>query len=198
MKRTRTSLLLSSLLVFNVTLLVAQRAPLRAPDVPFDPSPGDVVDQMLTLAGVHKGDVVYDLGCGDGRIVIAAAQRFGARGVGIDIDPKRITESRENARTAGVLDRVTFRNQDLFEANISQATVVTLFLWPEVNLKLRPKLWRDLKPGTRVVSYYWDMGDWAPEKQIGVKNGHAIYLWTIPPKGSPGAGGPPPDARGAR
>ena len=198
MKRTRTSLLLSSLLVFNVTLLVAQRAPLRAPDVPFDPSPGDVVDQMLTLAGVHKGDVVYDLGCGDGRIVIAAAQRFGARGVGIDIDPKRITESRENARTAGVLDRVTFRNQDLFEANISQATVVTLFLWPEVNLKLRPKLWRDLKPGTRVVSYYWDMGDWAPEKQIGVKNGHAIYLWTILPRRPSGPGGPPPDARGGR
>jgi SAM-dependent methyltransferase len=198
MRRTRTSLLLSSLLVFNVTLLVAQRAPLRAPDVPFDPSPGAVVDQMLTLAGVHKGDVVYDLGCGDGRIVIAAVQRFGARGVGIDIDPQRIAESRENARTAGVLDRVTFRNQDLFEAKISEATVVTLFLWPEVNLKLRPKLWRDLKPGTRVVSYYWDMGDWVPEKQIDVKNGHSIYLWTIPPKRSSGPVATTPDARGAR
>ena len=198
MRRTRTSLLLLSLLVFNATLVLAQQQRLRAPDVPFDPSPGDVVDQMLTLAGVHKGDVVYDLGCGDGRIVIAAVQRFGARGVGIDIDPQRIAESRESARTAGVLDRVTFRNQDLFEAKISEATVVTLFLWPEVNLKLRPKLWRDLKPGTRVVSYYWDMGDWVPEKQIDVKNGHSIYLWTIPPKRSSGPVATTPDARGAR
>ena len=186
MRRARMSLLLSSLLVFNATLLLAQREPLRAPDVPFDPSPEYVVDPMLKLAGVHEGDVVYDLGCGDGRIVIAAAQRFGARGVGIDIDPQRIKESLENAHTAGVLDRVTFRNEDLFEANIAQATVVTLFLWPEVNLKLRPKLWHDLKPGTRVVSYYWDMGDWAPEKQIEAGNGHSIYLWTIPPKRSPG------------
>jgi ribosomal protein L11 methylase PrmA len=154
--------------------------------VPFDPSPQSVVDQMLKLADVHEGDVVYDLGCGDGRIVIAAAKRFGARGVGIDIDPRRIEESMENARIAGVLDRVTFRNEDIFEANIAQATVVTLFLWPEVNLKLRPNLWRDLKPGTRVVSYYWDMGDWMPEKRIAARTGHSIYLWTIPSKRSPG------------
>lgn len=181
MKRINTPLLLGSLLVLSVTLPLAQQKPLRAPDVPFEPSPRHVVDQMLKLADVRKGDVVYDLGCGDGRIVIAAAQQFGARGVGIDIDPQRITESTENARAAGVLDRVTFRNEDLFEANIADATVVTLFLWPEVNLKLRAKLWRDLKPGTRVVSYYWDMGDWAPEKEIEV-DGHAIYLWTIPPR----------------
>jgi SAM-dependent methyltransferase len=181
MKRAKTSRLLCLLLILNVAFPLAQQKPLRAPDVPFDPSPRHVVDEMLKLADVRKGDVLYDLGCGDGRIVIAAAQQFGARGVGIDIDPQRIKESVENARMAGVLDRVTFRNEDLFEADIADATVVTLFLWPEVNLKLRPKLWRDLKPGTRVVSYYWDMGDWVPEKEIEV-DGHAIYLWTIPPK----------------
>jgi len=179
MTRARASFLLCSLLVLDGLLPLAQQKPLRAPDVPFDPSPRHVVDQMLKLADVHRGDVVYDLGCGDGRIVIAAAQQFGARGVGIDIDPQRIEESRENARKAGLLNRVTFRNEDLFEADIAEATVVTLFLWPEVNLKLRPKLLRDLKPGTRVVSYYWDMGDWVPEKQIPA-DGHAIYLWTIP------------------
>ena len=181
MKRAQTSFLLCLLLVFGTALPIAQQQALRAPDVPFDPSPRHVVEQMLKLAEVRKGDVVYDLGCGDGRIVIAAAQQFGARGVGIDIDPARIQESRENARAAGVLARVTFRNEDLFEAGIAQATVVTLFLWPEVNLKLRPKLRRELKPGTRVVSYYWDMGDWAPEKQIEV-DGHPIYLWTVPPR----------------
>jgi SAM-dependent methyltransferase len=185
MNRARTSLLLCSLLILYLAFPLAQRTPLRTPDVPFDPSPRHVVDLMLKLAEVRKGDVVYDLGCGDGRIVIAAAQRFGARGVGIDIDPQRIKESLENARTAGVLDRVTFRNEDLFEADIAHATVVTLFLWPEVNLKLRPKLWRDLKPGTRVVSYYWDMGDWVPEKQIEV-DGNPIYLWTIPARRPPG------------
>jgi SAM-dependent methyltransferase len=188
MSRTRTPFLLSALLIVSVSagLLLAQRTPQRSPDVPFEPTPPYIVDEMLKLAGVRKGDVVYDLGCGDGRIVIGAAQRFGARGVGIDIDPQRIKESLGNARAAGVLDRVSFRNEDLFEADIAQATVVTLFLWPEVNLKLRPKLWRDLKPGTRVVSYYWDMGDWAPEKQVDVKNGHSVYLWTIPPRRSPG------------
>jgi SAM-dependent methyltransferase len=184
MKRGRLPMLLGTAVVVCAALALAQQKPLRAPDVPFDPSPPHVVDQMLTLAAVHKGDVVYDLGCGDGRIVIAAA-RLGARGVGIDIDPQRIRESRENARAAGVRDRVTFRNEDLFEADIAGATVVTLFLWPEVNLKLRPKLWRDLKPGTRVVSYYWDMGDWTPEKQIDA-GGHWIYLWTIPPKSAQG------------
>jgi precorrin-6B methylase 2 len=170
-----------ALFLVAATRPLAQQQPLRAPDVPFDPSPHHVVAQMLKLADVRKTDVLYDLGCGDGRIVIAAAQTYGARGVGIDIDPQRIKESQENARAAGVTDRVTFRNEDLFEADISEATVVTLFLWPEVNLKLRPKLLADLKPGTRVVSYYWDMGDWQPEKQIEIE-GHSIYLWTIPPR----------------
>ena len=179
MKRAATLCLSWSLLLVYPALLPGLQKPLRAPDVPFDPSPHHVVEQMLKLADVRKGDVVYDLGCGDGRIVIAAAQQFGARGVGIDIDPQRIRESLENAREAGVTGRVRFRNEDLFEADISEATVVTLFLWPEVNLKLRQKLWRDLKPGTRVVSYYWDMGDWEPERRIPA-DGHEIYLWTIP------------------
>jgi tRNA A58 N-methylase Trm61 len=136
---------------------------------------------MLMLAGVHQGDVVYDLGCGDGRILIAASQLYGARGVGIDINPQRIKESLRNAREEGVLDHVTFRNEDLFGANISEATVVILFLWPEVNRELHSKLRRDLKPGTRVVSYYWEIGDWMPDKEIAV-DGRPIYLWTIPAK----------------
>ncbi len=165
-------------------MLLAQQTPLREPDVPFEPSPPRVVELMLKLAEVRKDDVVFDLGCGNGQIVITAAKAFGARGVGIDIDPQRIKESIDNARDAGVLDRVSFRNEDLFEASISQATVVTLFLWPEVNLKLRPKLLRELKPGTRVVSYIWDMGDWAPVKQIKVDDRRSVYLWIVP-SGSP-------------
>jgi SAM-dependent methyltransferase len=179
MKHARSSFLVCSIFALGVVTLPLQQKALRAPDVPFEPSPQSVVVQMLTLANVGTKDVVYDLGCGDGRIVITAAQKFGARGVGVDIDPDRIAESLENAKRAGVGSRVTFRNEDLFEADIREATVVTLFLWPEVNLKLRPKLLRDLKPGTRVVSYYWDMGSWVPEKQMEV-DGHPIYLWTVP------------------
>jgi len=137
---------------------------------------------MLNLAEVTKHDVVYDLGCGDGRVLIAAAQLHGARGVGIDIDPARIREAADNGRREGVVDRVTFLNQDLFTSDISDATVVTLFLWPKVNLRLRPKLLRELKPGTRVVSYYWDMGDWPPNRRIEV-NGDPIYLWIVPARG---------------
>ena len=159
---------------------VAQK-PLRPPDVRYEPSPPEVVRAMLELAGVTSRDVVYDLGCGDGRIVITAAREFRARGVGIDIDPRRIAESQENARKAGVTGRVVFRNEDLFEADIREATVITLYLWPWVNLKLRPKLLRELKPGTRVVSHSHDMGDWKPEREIEV-NGHKIYLWRIPPR----------------
>jgi len=161
----------------------ASAAPLRAPDVPFEPSPPEVVTQMLELAEVRPNDVVYDLGCGDGRIVIAAVKRYGARGVGIDIDPVRIRESIENARTAGVSDRTTFLNQDLFEASIAEATVVTLFLWPEVNLKLRPKLLHELRPGTRVVSFWHDMGDWKPDRVVATHvDGESprIYLWHVP------------------
>jgi SAM-dependent methyltransferase len=156
-----------------------QTTPLRAPDVRYDPSTPAHTQAMLQLAGVGKNDIVYDLGCGDGRVVIAAAKQFGARGVGIDIDPQLIRESEANARREGVSDRVKFRAEDLFEADIHEATVVTLYLWPSVNLKLRPKLWTDLKPGTRVVSNQHDMGDWKPEKTM-LADGHFIYLWTIP------------------
>ncbi|MCS7314337.1 MAG: class I SAM-dependent methyltransferase [Bryobacterales bacterium] len=161
--------------------LPAQQAPLRPPDVPYGASPPEVVRAMLELAGVTSRDVVYDLGCGDGRIVIAAAKEFGARGVGIDIDPERIAESRENARKAGVEDRVSFRNEDLFESDIREATVVTLYLGAWMNEKVRPKLLRELRPGTRVVSHGYDMGDWTPEKEVEL-DGHKIYLWRIPPR----------------
>jgi len=157
----------------------AQTAPKRQPDVWWEPTSDPVVTAMLKLAGVKKGDVVYDLGCGDGRIVIAAAKQFGARGVGIDIDPQRIAESNENARKAGVTSMVTFREEDLFEADFHDATVVTLFLWPSLNLKLRPKLLKDLKPGTRIVSHSHDMGDWPAERQETVE-GARIFLWTVP------------------
>ena len=143
------------------------------------PSPDSVVDAMLTLARVSAGDVVYDLGSGDGRIPIAAAKRYGAFGVGIEIDAKLNREAADNAKKAGVADRVRFLTQDLFETDISQATVVTLFLLPRVNQELIPKLKRELRPGTRIVSHQFDMGEqWPPEKSQDV-NGLMIYLWTI-------------------
>jgi SAM-dependent methyltransferase len=147
-------------------------------DVPFVPTPADAVAAMLKLAGVRKDDLVYDLGSGDGRIVIAAARR-GARGVGIDIDPARIAEGERNARAAGVASRVRFVRQDLFDADLGDATVVTLYLLPRVNQRLRPKLLAELKPGTRVVSYGFDMGDWAPERTVEIGSS-MLYLWVIP------------------
>jgi SAM-dependent methyltransferase len=149
-------------------------------DVPYEPSSEEVVRAMLEIAHVDKDDLVYDLGCGDGRIVIAAAQKAGARGVGVDLDPERIKESLENARKAKVTDRVQFLQQDLFQTDIGQATVVMLYLWPEVNLKLRPKLLRALKPGTRVVSHSHNMGSWEPDQTITVPQGHNVYFWVIP------------------
>ncbi len=169
------------LLVLTVAAAYAvaqEPKPLHSPDVVFVPTPPEVVEGMLKLAKVTKNDVVYDLGSGDGRIVIAAARDFGARGVGIDIDPQRIKEARENAQQAGVTDRVTFRNEDLFQADIKPATVVTLYLLSSLNVKLRPKLWKELKPGTRVVSQTFDMGDWQPDQEIDV-DGRTVYLWTI-------------------
>jgi ubiquinone/menaquinone biosynthesis C-methylase UbiE len=154
-------------------------APTRMPDVIFVPTPQDVVDAMLKLAKVGPNDVLYDLGSGDGRIPIAAAKTYGARGVGIDIDPERIREANENARTSGVADKVRFLNQDLFTTNISEATVVTLYLLPSLNLKLLPKLNRELKPGTRVVSHAFDMGESKPIAMQNI-NGRTIYYWTIP------------------
>ncbi len=161
--------------------LRAQKAPVRHPDVRYEPSTPEQVQEMLRLAGVKKSDIVYDLGSGDGRIVIAAAKEYGARGVGIDIDPQRTDEAEANAKAAGVTRLVKFRTDDLFEANVSEATVVMLYLWPWINLKLRPKLLKELKPGTRIVSHYHDMGDWPPEKKIEV-GGHFIFLWTVPPQ----------------
>jgi SAM-dependent methyltransferase len=134
---------------------------------------------MLELAEVTERDLVYDLGSGDGRVPIAAARDFGARAVGIDIDPRLIAQSNANARKAGVADRVTFRNEDLFEADFSDATVVTLFLYPDVNMKLRPRLLKTLRPGTRVVSHWHSMGDWRPQETIQVE-GRPIYLWIVP------------------
>jgi tRNA G37 N-methylase Trm5 len=153
----------------------------KAKDVPYVPTPQTVVDKMLEIAAVTKDDVVYDLGSGDGRIVITAAKKYGVRGVGVDIDPERIREANANAVLAGVADRVKFLEQDLFKTDLKEASVVTLYLLPEVNLRLRPKLWSELKPGTRVVSHAFDMGDWLPEQKVEVE-GKTIYFWVIPKK----------------
>ncbi|HEV2763660.1 MAG TPA: class I SAM-dependent methyltransferase [Pyrinomonadaceae bacterium] len=163
-----------------------QTGPMGKRDVPYVPTPEPVVNEMLSLAKVSKGDVVYDLGCGDGRLVITAVKKFGARkGVGVDIDPVRVRESNENAQKAGVTDRVKFVEQDLFETDFSEATVVTLYLLPDVNLRLRPKLLKELKPGTRIVSHAFDMGDWKPEKVVTVEpGGQTIYFWTVPASGA--------------
>jgi tRNA A58 N-methylase Trm61 len=158
----------------------ATPAPSRTPDVIYVPTPQEVVVGMLKLAKVGPGDVVYDLGSGDGRIPITAVKEFGAaRAVGIDIDPQRINEANANAKTAGVTDRVRFLNQDLFTSDFRDATVVTLYLLPTLNVKLRPKLWAELKPGTRVVSHSFDMGDWVPEQTVQIA-GKNIFFWTIP------------------
>lgn len=168
------------MLVFLMLLVLAPEAqtPPRAPDVPFIPTPPEVVSAMLDLAGVTPGDVLYDLGSGDGRVVIEATRKYGVRGVGIDIDPARIAEATENARRAGVADKVTFIEADLFEADISPASVVTLFLLPTLNVKLQPRLLRELKPGARIVSHAFDMGDWNADREM-IVGGRHIYLWTI-------------------
>jgi SAM-dependent methyltransferase len=157
---------------------VAPRA--RAPEVPYVPTPQVVVERMLEIANVGSNDIVYDLGSGDGRIPITAVRRFNAqRAVGVDINPERVREANENAQQANVTDRVEFREQDLFETDLSGASVVTLYLLPDVNLRLRPKLLRELKPGSRIVSHSFDMGDWEPEKTEQVE-GRTIYYWTVP------------------
>jgi|SRR5690606_1687092 SAM-dependent methyltransferase len=150
----------------------------RRPDVIFVPTRDAVIEAMLDTAGVGPNDIVYDLGCGDGRIVVAAAKR-GARAVGIDIDPQRIVEARQRAADEGVTDKVTFLEQDLFQSDIREATVVTLYLLPTLNVKLRPMLMEQLRPGTRIVSHDFDMGDWKPEKTVEA-DGKTVYFWTIP------------------
>ena len=160
--------------------LLAQDAP--APpslDVPYVPTPQQVVDRMLALARVNKSDVLYDLGCGDGRIVVTAAKEYGARCTGIDLDPTRIAEAKENARKAGVEKQVNFKVGDLFETDLSNASVVTLYLLPSINTKLRPRLWQQLKVGSRVVSHAFDMGTEWPAEKTETVDGRTIYYWTI-------------------
>ena len=168
--------------LFCATAAVAQTAATpaepRRPDVIFVPTPEEVVEEMLKVANVTGKDVLYDLGSGDGRIPITAAKKFGTRGIGVDIDPERIKEANENLKNSGVGDKVKFIQGDLFEMDLTPATVITLYLLPALNLKLRPKLLK-LKPGTRIVSHDFDMGDWKPEKtvKVGTRN---VYFWTIP------------------
>ncbi|BAY59185.1 hypothetical protein NIES2135_60620 (plasmid) [Leptolyngbya boryana NIES-2135] len=161
-----------------------QSPPLRSPDVVYVPTPPQVVERMLAIANVNQNDVLYDLGSGDGRIPITAVQQRGVRrAVGIDINPERISEANANAQQAGVTDRVRFLNQDLFQSNFSDATVVTLYLLPELNVKLRPQLLSQLKPGTRIVSHDFDMGEWKPEQTAQVEvdgRTHNVYFWTVP------------------
>ena len=152
---------------------------LRQPDVIYVPTRQTVVDAMLKVANVKAGDVLYDLGCGDGRIPVTAA-KLGARAVCIDIDPRRIAEANENVKKNNVGGQVRVLNQDLFTTDISEATVVSLYLLPSLNLKLRPTLWKTLKPGTRIVSHDFDMGDWRPEQTLNV-DGATVYYWTITP-----------------
>jgi len=162
-----------------VALAAQSSAPVK-PDVVYVPTPQVVVDAMLQLADVKAGDVVYDLGSGDGRIPITAAKQFGARGVGIEIDPALVQRATDNAVAAGVADQVRFINQNLFTADLSEASVVTLYLLQSINERLRPKLVRELKPGTRVVSHVFNMGpEWPPAQALRVE-GHPVYLWTLP------------------
>jgi len=179
MMKIRQRLWLIPVFIMITALSITGYSQKRLPDVHFEPTPDDVVEAMLRMAEVTKDDLVYDLGCGDGRIVIMARKKFGARGVGVDIDPVRIKESNENARKEGVADRVKFIGNDLFETDISGATVVTLYLLEEINLQLRPKLFNELKPGTRIVSHTFDMGDWEPDN-IGQVRDRMFYYWIIP------------------
>jgi len=171
--------------VITGMLLLSLTACARVPgqDVPDVRTPLVVVNEMLRLASVSAGDVVYDLGSGDGRIVIAAARDRGARGVGFEIDPALVAESDDKARRLGLADRVSFLQQDLFEADLRPATVVTLYLSPDLNRKLRPKLLSELRPGSRIVSHSFDMGDWVPARTLQVSSNegsHTLYLWIVP------------------
>ena len=189
MRHARFALVLTLTLVAFVTFAgslqhgaaAASQASPQQSLAPFVPTPQEVVERMLELAGVTKNDVVYDLGCGDGRIVITAAKKYGARGVGVDIDPERIAESRANAEKAGMTKLVEFRQQDAMTVDVSPATVVTLYLLSASNLKLRPILTKELKPGSRIVSHAFSMGDWAPDRTDDFTDSNGVtrrlYLW---------------------
>ena len=156
---------------------------LRKPDVIYYPTPPETVDEMLRMAKIRKGDVLYDLGSGDGRIPIAAAKQYGIRAVGIEIDPKLVTEAEEKAQQANVSALVRFRNEDMFRIDVSEATIVTLYLSEKLNVLLRPKLLSELRPGSRILSHDFRMGDWKPEQTVRVPWGklyRTIYLWTVP------------------
>lgn len=185
LKLTRRGALLGAATLLAAPAIVrgayAQTEPVPRLDVPFVPTPQIVVDKMLELANIKKDDFLIDLGSGDGRIPVTAAQRFGVRALGVDINPQRIKEANERAQAAAVTNLVEFRQADLFDTDISQANVLTMYLLPSVNMKLRPKIWSDMKPGSRVVSHAFDMGDWAPEQKVTV-DGRTVFLWTVPPR----------------
>lgn len=163
----------------NLKLAEAQEGKI----VPYVPTPQKVVDRMLELAQVKKGDVVYDLGSGDGRIVITAAKEYGVKAIGFEIDPERIKESQQNIKKAGVEHLVEIRRQDIRTVDLSPASVLTMYLLPEVNMMIRPNIWREMKPGSRVVSHDFDMGDWKPLKTETIEDGsnwnHTLYLWHV-------------------
>jgi SAM-dependent methyltransferase len=172
-----------SILVAMLLVTATACVPVPGQDVPDVRTPLAVVNEMLRLADVTASDVVYDLGSGDGRILIAAARDRGARGVGLEIDPALVAQSAERARRLGLADRLSFRQQDLFEADLTPATVVTLYLSPDLNRRLRPKLLSELRPGARIVSHSFDMGDWAPARTLQVSSNegsHTLYLWVVP------------------
>ena len=176
--------LLALILAAAVTASAQTPSTPKTPDVPYVPTHEKVVAEMLKVAKVKKSDVLYDLGSGDGRIVITAAKKLGTRGTGIELLPSLVQEARDNARKAGVSALTKFVEGDIFEANISDATVVTLYLLPAVNMQLRPKL-LELRPGTRIVSHNYDMGDWKPEKTITLKlpdGEHTVFYWVVPPR----------------
>ncbi|HLN85624.1 MAG TPA: class I SAM-dependent methyltransferase [Candidatus Limnocylindrales bacterium] len=181
MKKTASVILLAVAMmsVQAVTLVSAQEGKI----VPYVPTPQEVVDRMLELAQVKKGDVVYDLGSGDGRIVVTAAKKYGVKAIGFEIDPQRIKESHENIKKAGVENLVEIRQQDIRTVDLSAANVLTMYLLPEVNLMIRPNIWKQMKPGSRIVSHDFDMADWKPLKTEYIKDGsswdHTLYLWQI-------------------
>ncbi len=175
------SRMVSGFRLLAVLVGVGAAAPALAKDVPFVPTPQPVVDKMLELAKPKKSDYLIDLGSGDGRIVVTAAQRYGVTGMGVDIDPDRVAEGKQNAQQAGVTDKATFVEADLFKTDISKADVLTMYLLPQVNLRLRPVVLDTLKPGTRVVSHAFDMGDWQPDAKESVE-ARTIYYWVVPAK----------------
>jgi hypothetical protein len=180
---TKTTLSKSSTSGHSVPRSTRKKRQLRKPDVIYYPTPPETVDEMLRMAKIKKGDVLYDLGSGDGRIPIAAAKQYGIRAVGIEIDPKLVTEAAENAKQAGVSELVRFRNEDMFRVDVSEATIVTLYLSEKLNVLLRPKLLGELRPGSRILSHDFRMGDWQPEQIVRVPWGklyRTVYLWTVP------------------